>query len=58
MQNKRCFLCGHKMLESGLCSNVECVRSQPVVESKNSENDVSSDTHKMPVTQAESGESA
>lgn len=30
MQNKRCFLCGHKMLENGLCSNSECVRSTPV----------------------------
>lgn len=30
MQNKRCFLCGRKMLENGLCSNSECVRSTPV----------------------------
>ena len=59
MQNERCFLYGHKMLEISLCSNVECVRSQSVAKkSKNSENDVSSDTPKMPVTQAESGESA
>ena len=27
---KRCFLCGHKMLENGLCSNSDCVRSTPV----------------------------
>lgn len=30
MQNKRCFLCGRKMLENGLCSNSGCVRSTPV----------------------------
>ncbi len=30
MQNKRCFLCGHKMAENGLCTNAGCVRSTPV----------------------------
>jgi hypothetical protein len=30
MLAKRCFLCGHKMLENGLCSNVDCIRSTPV----------------------------
>ena len=30
MQNKRCFLCGHKMLSNGLCSNVDCIRNTPV----------------------------
>lgn len=30
MMAKRCFLCGHKMLENGLCSNSDCVRSTPV----------------------------
>ena len=30
MQNKRCFLCGHKMAENGLCTNSECIRSTPV----------------------------
>lgn len=58
MQNKRCFLCGHKMLESGLCSNADCVRSQPVIENKNSENAAPSDPSKTPVTQAESGSDA
>lgn len=58
MQNKRCFLCGHKMAENGLCTNAECIRSQAISENENSENDVSSDAPKMPVMQAESGESA
>lgn len=30
MQNKRCFLCGRKMAENGLCTNSECIRSTPV----------------------------
>lgn len=30
MLNNRCFLCGHKMTENGLCSNSECVRNTPV----------------------------
>lgn len=30
MQTKRCFLCGHKMAENGLCTNSECIRSTPV----------------------------
>lgn len=30
MLAKRCFLCGHKMLENGLCSNADCIRSTPV----------------------------
>lgn len=30
MQNKRCFLCGRKMAENGLCTNAECIRSTPV----------------------------
>lgn len=37
MQNKRCFLCGHKMAENGLCTNAECIRSQSVAENQNSE---------------------
>lgn len=30
MRSKRCFLCGKKMLENGLCSNPDCIRSVPV----------------------------
>lgn len=30
MLAKRCFLCGHKMAENGLCSNSDCIRSTPV----------------------------
>lgn len=30
MQNKRCFLCGRKMAENGLCTNSKCIRSTPV----------------------------
>lgn len=30
MITKRCFLCGKKMLENGLCSNSSCIRSTPV----------------------------
>lgn len=30
MLSNRCFLCGHKMLENGLCSNSDCIRSTPV----------------------------
>lgn len=30
MLKNRCFLCGHKMAENGLCSNADCVRSTPV----------------------------
>lgn len=57
MQNARCFLCGHKMLKSGLCSNVECIRSQPVAENENSEKDAPAATAETLKTQAESGES-
>ena len=58
MQNARCFLCGHKMLENGLCSNAECVRSQAIAESKNSEKEATAATAETQKTQAESGESA
>lgn len=37
MENNRCFLCGHKMLGNGLCSNAECIRSQSVAENQNNE---------------------
>lgn len=30
MLAKRCFLCGHKIAENGLCTNVDCIRSTPV----------------------------
>lgn len=30
MAQQRCFMCGRKMAENGLCSNADCVRSQPV----------------------------
>ena len=55
MQNKRCFLCGHKMAENGLCTNAECIRSQPVAESKNSGKDAPAVTAETQETQAESG---
>ena len=55
MQNARCFLCGHKMAESGLCSNAECVRSQAITESKNSEKEATAASAETPQTQAESG---
>lgn len=29
---KRCFLCGSKMDETGLCTNPDCVRSKPLAE--------------------------
>ena len=54
MQNKRCFLCGHKMLESGLCSNAECIRSKALVKSKNSEKEAPAGTAGTAETQAES----
>lgn len=54
MQNKRCFLCGHKMLKSGLCSNVECVRSKALSESKNSEKEAPAAVAETAETQAES----
>lgn len=57
MQNKRCFLCGHKMAENGLCTNAECIRSQPVAENENSEKDALAATAETLKTQAESGES-
>lgn len=34
MIKKRCFLCGHKMADNGLCTNTECIRSEPVGETK------------------------
>lgn len=37
MIKKRCFLCGHKMAENGLCSNSKCVRSVPVPGSANAQ---------------------
>lgn len=54
MQNARCFLCGHKMLESGLCSNAECVRSKALSESKNSEKETPAAAAETAETQAES----
>lgn len=54
MQNARCFLCGHKMLENGLCSNAECVRSQAIADSKNSEKEAPAGTAGTAETQAES----
>lgn len=35
MIKKRCFLCGQKMAESGLCTNVNCIRSEPVTGGEN-----------------------
>lgn len=58
MQNKRCFLCGHKMLESALCTNAECVRSKALSESKNSEKEAPAATAGTAETQAESGAGA
>lgn len=58
MLNARCFLCGHKMAENGLCTNAECIRSQSVAENKNSEKDAPAVTAETLKTQAESGESA
>lgn len=58
MANNRCFLCGHKMLETGLCSNSECVRSQAVGENENSENNGAGQNGKTQETQAESGSDA
>lgn len=54
MQNARCFLCGHKMLEGGLCSNAECVRSKALSESKNSEKEAPAAVAETAETQAES----
>lgn len=54
MQNARCFLCGHKMLEGGLCSNSECVRSKALSESKNSEKEAPAAVAETAETQAES----
>jgi hypothetical protein len=29
--DERCFICGHKMdTETGLCTNADCPRSQPL----------------------------
>lgn len=58
MQNARCFLCGHKMLENGLCSNAGCVRSQAIAESKNSKKEAFITSDETPETQAESGKGA
>lgn len=58
MANNRCFLCGHKMAENGLCTNSECIRSQPVVENKNGEKEAPSATSKTAEMQAESGKGA
>ena len=58
MQNRRCFLCGHKMLENGLCSNSNCVRSQNVGETKNTGNKKSVSSVETPETQAESVQDA
>lgn len=58
MVNNRCFLCGHKMLESGLCSNSECVRSVAIGENENSENNGAVQNGETQEIQAESGEGA
>lgn len=52
MQNKRCFLCGHKMAENGLCSNAECIRSQSVAENQNSEKEAPATAAKTAKKQA------
>ena len=54
MQNKRCFLCGHKMAENGLCTNAECIRSQSVAENQNNEKEAPAATAGTAETQAES----
>lgn len=54
MQNKRCFLCGHKMAENGLCTNVECIRSKALSEIKNSEKEAPAVAAGTAETQAES----
>lgn len=54
MANNRCFLCGHKMLETGLCSNAECIRSKALAESKNSKKEAPAATAGTAETQAES----
>ena len=58
MQNKRCFLCGHKMAENGLCTNAECIRSQSVAENKNSEKEAPATAAKTAKKQAQSGTGA
>lgn len=58
MANNRCFLCGHKMLESGLCSNSECVRSKAVGENENRENNGAVQNGETQEIQAESGSDA
>lgn len=58
MANNRCFLCGHKMLESGLCSNSDCVRSKAVGENENSENNGAVQNGETQEIQAERGSDA
>lgn len=58
MANNRCFLCGHKMLESGLCSNSDCVRSKAVGENENGENNGAVQNGETQEIQAESGSDA
>lgn len=58
MANNRCFLCGHKMLESGLCSNSDCVRSKAVGENENGKNNGAVQNSETQEIQAESGSDA
>jgi DNA-directed RNA polymerase subunit N (RpoN/RPB10) len=46
MIKKRCFLCGHKMAENGLCTNVNCIRSEPVTETEIKDKSVTESTEK------------
>lgn len=35
---KRCFICGRRMADNGLCSNTKCIRSEPVSEKQTLKN--------------------
>ena len=50
MIKKRCFLCGHKMAENGLCTNVNCIRSEPVTETEIKDKSVTESTEKQEQT--------
>ena len=47
MIKKRCFLCGHKMAENGVCTNVNCIRSKPVTETEIKDKSVTESTEKQ-----------
>ena len=47
MIKKRCSLCGHKMADNGLCTNAECIRSEPVTEMEIKDETVTKSTEKQ-----------